>query len=492
MTADQLLLLLPIILVSATAVVVMLMIAFRRRHFLSCMMSCTGLFLALLSLVVVAPLSPGQVTPLLSIDAYANFFTGLILLAAIAICLFSYSYLSNLEDHKEEFYLLLAIATLGALLLVQSTHFVSAFLGMEILGISLYGMAAYPLHQQRTAQYPLEASFKYLVLSAVSSGFVLFGMALIYAQTGTLAFSDLGPEYMASSPAGSAYFAAASLLILSGFAFKLSLVPFHLWTPDVYEGAPVPTTTYLATIGKLAMFGLLLRFTHITGILDNALLLNVLALVAAASMLIGNLLALRQQNLKRLLAYSSIAHMGYLLFALLAGAGMSTGDIAPLGNEAVVFYLVTYTVMSLGAFGVLAILSDSAHEADLLDTYQGMFWRDPWLASILIVMLLSLAGIPLTMGFIGKFYVFAAGVQAGYWWLLLVMVVGSGIGLYYYLRVVYTLIAGESRPEPLTLITEARHLLPHCVLALVLVSVLYYGILPGQLMNWVQSALTGL
>jgi NADH-quinone oxidoreductase subunit N len=488
MTAGQLLLLLPLLIVTITVVVTMLMIAIRRVHILSCLITAAGMLLALLSLAIVGPLAPQEVTPLLLVDSFNIYFSAMILLCALVLTLFSYPYLCNLEDHQDEFYLLLAIATLGALVMVGSTHFVTAFLGMETLSVSLYGMVAYPLHRERAAQYPLEASIKYLVLSAVSSGFVLFGMALIYAQTGTLHFTDISAalQGIGSGPAP-AYFTAAALLVITGFAFKLSLVPFHLWTPDVYEGAPLPATAFLATIGKLAMAALLMRFMSISGVLSSTAIVTVLALIAVLSILVGNLLALLQSNLKRLLSYSSIAHMGYLFIALISLDALNE----TLGAEAVGFYLAAYVIMSLGAFGVMMVVSDSAHERDHIGHYQGFFWRSPWLALVFTAMLLSLAGIPLTIGFIGKFYVIAAGVEGSHWGLLLAMVIGSGIGLFYYLRIVYRMLTPMDVDDPLP-VAGLRELTSHGLLLALLLALIIPGIVPGGLMSLVATMVASL
>lgn len=488
MTAGQLLLLLPLIIVTATAVLTMLMIGIRRVHKLSCLITAAGLLLALLSLAIVGPLAPQQITPLLLVDSFNLYFSALILLCALVLTLFSYPYLCNLEDHQDEFYLLLTIGTLGALVMVGSTHFVTTFLGMETLSVSLYGMVAYPLHRERGAQYPLEASIKYLVLSAVSSGFVLFGMALIYAQTGTLHFTDISDALrgIGSGPAP-AYFTVAALLVITGFAFKLSLVPFHLWTPDVYEGAPLPTTAFLATIGKLAVAALLMRFMSISDVLSSPAIVAVLSLIAVLSILAGNLLALMQSNLKRLLSYSSIAHMGYLLIALISLDALNE----TLGAEAVGFYLAAYAIMTLGAFGVMMVLSDSARERDHIGHYQGLFWRSPWLALVFTAMLLSLAGIPLTIGFIGKFYVIAAGVEGAQWGLLLAMVIGSGIGLFYYLRIVYRMLTPMDVVDPLP-VPGLRDLTSHGLLLALLLALIIPGIIPGGLMSLVVTMVAGL
>ncbi|MGL4466296.1 MAG: NADH-quinone oxidoreductase subunit N, partial [Plesiomonas shigelloides] len=224
-------------------------------------------------------------------------------------------------------------------------------------------------------------------------------------------------------------------MMLVGFGFKLSLAPFHLWTPDVYEGAPAPVATFIATASKVAIFAVLVRFLLTTPVADNDVLQQVLGVLAVLSILFGNLLALNQNNIKRLLGYSSIAHFGYVLVALIAA------DTLRLPQEAVSVYLVAYMFTALGAFGVVSLMSSpyKGRDVDSLYSYRGLFWHRPVLAAVLTVMMLALAGIPLTLGFIGKFYVIAAGVQSELWGLTLAVVLGSAIGLYYYLRVMVAL-----------------------------------------------------
>jgi NADH-quinone oxidoreductase subunit N len=320
----------------------------------------------------------------------------------------------------------------------------------------------------------------------VSSGALLFGMALIYAQTGSLEYDGLavlsanGAE--ASTGLSENFYVIALILLSAGMAFKLSLAPFHIWTPDVYEGAPLPATAYLATIGKAAMFVILLRYFVAAGALGYGSVVAVFSLIAALSILAGNLLALLQDNVKRILAYSSIAHMGYLLIALIA-TNFTDGTVSV---EAVTFYLLAYIIMSLGAFGVASIVSSSEKELDAIDDYKGLFWRNPWLALIFTGMLLSLAGIPLTVGFIGKFYLFAAGVESALWVLLVVLIVGSGIGLYYYLRIVYRMLMPA--PESLDIKPGGlENVGPFGVLLILLLLLLLLGIYPTPVMSLIQS-----
>ena len=490
MTSADLIPLLPLLVVTGTAVLLMAAIGIRRQYRLAVTITVSGLLLA--AAVAVWMLFNGeqggqQVTPLLIIDQYSLFFTVVCCASAMFIALLSYSYLDQLPDQREEYFLLLCVATVGAVALVSSNHFVSTLLGLETLSVSLYGMIAYPVHVRESARFPLEAAVKYLVLSAAASGFLLFGMALVYTQTGTLAFSplvDLTPSESAGLGAG--YSTLALLMIISGMAFKLSLAPFHVWTPDVYEGSPIPATSYLATVGKVGMFVVLLRFIGISGALEFYGVLIVLSVLAAASIVVGNLLALLQQNMKRLLANSSIAHMGYTLIAIIAGYHVE----GSLSIEAVSFYLLAYLIMTMGAFGVALAVSDSTSEQDQINDYTGLFWRSPWLAAVLTAMLLSLAGIPLTVGFIGKFYLFLAGVEASLWLLLGALILGSGIGLYYYLRIIYRMVLPAGKNANHELISPGPETC--AVLAVLTTLLLALGIFPAPIMQLIEAISAGL
>jgi NADH-quinone oxidoreductase subunit N len=276
------------------------------------------------------------------------------------------------------------------------------------------------------------------VLSAAGSAFLLFGMALLYADAGTLSFTGIGKAIEATGmPSTLASLGLGMMLV--GLGFKLSLVPFHLWTPDVYEGAPAPVAAFLATASKVAVFAVMVRLFQISPAASSGVLTDVMSVISVASILVGNLLALTQTNLKRLLGYSSIAHFGYLMIAMVASKGMAV--------EAISVYLVTYVLTSLGAFGVITLMSSpyTGRDADALFEYRGLFWRRPYLTAVLTVMMLSLAGIPLTAGFIGKFYIIATGVESHLWWLTGSLVLGSAIGVFYYLRVMVTLYLQDSK-----------------------------------------------
>lgn len=480
MTSDQLYALVPLIVIAVTAVVAMLAIAVKRHFALISSIATVGMLIALLMLSIVTPdlrQAAVQVTSLLRIDAMAVFAMVLLLIAGLAVIGFCYAYFKDREGENEELFLLLLTALLGSLVLVCSSHFAALFIGLETLSVSLFALIGYPLKQARS----LEAAIKYLLLSGISSALLLMGMALIYAQCGELNFFGIG-RCIAATSGTSVMILGGSVLLMAGVGFKLSLMPFHMWTPDVYEGAPAPVTAFVATVSKGAVFIVLLRFFLDAEVYIYSPLMTVLSIIAAVSIIGGNLLALLQNNVKRLLAYSSIAHMGYLLAAFIAGR-----SIAPvLLIEALGFYLVAYFITTLGAFGVVSLLSTPQREADDLALYHGLFWRRPWLAAAFTLMLLSLAGIPLTVGFIGKFYIFLAAADARLWTLLLTVIIGSGLGLYYYLRII--VMMSLSREDVVSYGEEyAPEWLSTATLAILTVLLVGFGIYPGPLVDFMQA-----
>jgi NADH-quinone oxidoreductase subunit N len=429
-TTEQLIALLPMLLTGFTVVVAMLAIAWRRNHGLTATVTAIGLNLALFSLWLVMTHGSTEVTQLLKVDGYAMFYSGLILLASLATCTFAWRWLQDFHDNKDEFYLLILIATLGGLVLTMASHFAALFIGIELLSLPLFGLVGYAFRQKRS----LEAALKYTILSAAASSFLLFGIALIYASSGALNFAALG-QLISSGKVDSLLLVAGFGLLIIGAGFKLSLVPFHLWTPDVYQGSPAPVAAFLATASKIAIFAVLVRLLLMVPFAQHEGVRTALAVVAFASMLVGNLLAISQSNIKRLLGYSSIAHLGYLLVALIADGSES------LSVETSGIYLTGYLFSSLGAFGIVSLMSRPGHSGDTesLYSFRGLFWHRPVLSSVMAVMMLSLAGIPATLGFIGKLYILAITVQSQLWWLTAGVIIGSAIGLFYYLRVTVSL-----------------------------------------------------
>jgi NADH-quinone oxidoreductase subunit N len=476
MSMPDLFVLLPLIVIAGTALTVMLVITLHRNHRITLIVTLTGLALSIALLPVVSARIPRQVTPLLIIDHFSLFYMGLIFSACLVVATFSLGYLERREGLHEEFSLLLLLATLGSAVLVASSHFVSFFLGLEILSISLYALIAYLPHDERG----IEAGIKYLILAGLSAAFLLFGMALIYAELGTM---ELG-QIVSRSAAASTHnlFLLAGLgMVVAGIGFKLAVVPFHLWTPDVYEGAPAPVTAFVATVSKGSLFGLLLRYFTQIDLHTYSSLFLLFTLIALSSMFVGNLLALMQNNIKRVLAYSSIAHLGYLLVAFLASG--------PMRITAVTYYLAAYFVTTLGAFGVITVLSGRGREADSMDDYQGLSYRRPWLAGVFTVMLFSLAGIPLTAGFVGKFYILTAGVGSALWLLVMMLVINSAIGLFYYLRIIAALyLPSQGRehkkvqgPEPR--LSRAGGI----ILALLTLLLLWMGMYPAPFIEVIEK-----
>lgn len=477
MNTVQLVALAPLIALAGAALTTMLAIAIKRNFVLTCVFAACGILLALSALAFAWQVSPVQATRLIRVDAYALFVMALLLLAGLAVLGLCYDYFKTRAGENEELVLLLLTALLGACVLVGSSHFAAFFLGLEILSISLFVLIGYPSDRPR----PLEAAIKYLVLSGVSSALLLMGMALIYARSGALDFNGIG-RFIADRPEVDAMALGGGILIIAGIGFKLSLVPFHLWTPDVYQGAPAPITAFVAAVSKAAVFVLLLRFFLGTESYAYTPALTVFSVIAGLSILGGNLLALLQTDVKRLLAYSSIAHMGYLLVAFIAG-----GSIAPaLAIESVMFYLVAYLITTIGAFGVVSVLSTPQTEAGELALYHGLFWRRPWLAAAFTLMLLSLAGIPLTAGFIGKFYIFTGGADGRLWALLSAVIVGSGLGLYYYLRVIVAMSMNIETPMP-GVGKPSGQLVSGALLAVLSVLLVWFGVFPEQLITDIQA-----
>ncbi len=477
MNAMDLYSLLPILVTAVSVVAVLLTIAVHRNHLVTITLTLATLATAFVSLAACSRVAPRKVTGLLVVDGYSIFYMGLIFATGIAVALLSYSYLDRREEDREEYYLLLLLATLGASVLVCAGHFASFLLGLETMSVSLYGMIAYP----RRSSKSIEAGIKYLILAASSDAFLVFGMALIYLKTGSLQFSRM--TLSLSGPSAAMTGIGLSMLI-TGIGFKLSLVPFHMWIPDVYEGAPAPVTAFLATVSKGAMFALLFRYFAEATVRGTGSLLLLFTILATASMFAGNLLALFQNNLKRILAYSSIAHFGYLLVAFLASG--------PAAVTAVSYYLVAYFATTLGAFGVIAVLSGRDGEPESLNEYRGLARRRPWLCAVFTGMLLSLAGIPLTAGFVGKFFVMKAGLGSDLWWLVTMLIVNSVIGLAYYLRILITLYLPPAETQEEAAETPYRSLTGATVLAGLVLLVVWFGVYPSSLIAIISDTILDL
>jgi NADH-quinone oxidoreductase subunit N len=425
------------LIVQAIAIGLLLVaIAWKRSYALATLTAGAGLLASLLSIPYAAQ-APATASRLFACDHEALGFIALILVSALLILIVATAYWrDDTPVPREEFPLLILIATLGATALAAASSFITLFLGLETMTLAMIGLIAFPRFRPDAE----EAALKYLILSAMSSAFVLFGIGLIDLVGGSLEFSEL----LAWAPPDRASRAAllAGLAMLGiGAGFKLSVVPFHVWVPDIYGGAPAPSGGFIAVVAKIAVLAVLIRLIDEAGGTIPPAFKTLITLAAVLSMLAGNLLALLQENIKRVLGYSSIAHLGYLLVAILAAGS--------IGRMAVVFYLVTYALTMIAAFGAIAALSSGAatRDTDSISSLRGLFWTQPALAAVLTLSLLSLAGIPPAIGFIAKMYIFAAGIHTALWTLTAIMVVSSVIGLFYYLNIILVM---SMRPRAIT------------------------------------------
>jgi NADH-quinone oxidoreductase subunit N len=399
-------------------------------------------------------------------DAMADVLKLVLYLAVTVMLVYSRRYLQLRGLDKGEFYVLTLFATLGMMVMISASHFLTLYLGLELLSLSLYAMVAL----NRDSPVATEAAMKYFVLGAIASGMLLYGMSMIYGSTGSLLLSDVSVA-LQEGVGQKIPLVFGVVFIVAGLAFKLGAVPFHMWVPDVYHGAPTPVTLFISSAPKLAAFAFTVRLL-VQGL--EALHTDwrdMLILLAVLSMAVGNIAAIAQTNLKRMLAYSTISHMGFLLLGILAASQNGYG--------ASMFYSVVYALMSLGGFGMILLLSRQGFESDELDDLKGLNQRSPWAAFIMLLLMFSMAGIPPTVGFYAKLSVLQAVVEAGLVWLAVVAVLFSLVGAFYYLRIVKLMYFDEPlQSAPIEGSADMRLALSVNGLA-----ILVLGILPGPLMN---------
>lgn len=395
---------------------------------------------------------------MLLFDNYAAAFSVLLILTTLLIFGLSRNYFEKISENVAEYYAMLLFALAGGIVMVSFHNMAMLFIGIEILSVSLYVLAG--IRKRDPASN--EASLKYFLMGSFATGFLLFGIALIYGAAGSF---DLA-EIAGSGAMESGLFRSGVLLMLVGLSFKVSAAPFHFWTPDVYEGSPSLVTTFMATVVKTAGFAAFLRLFSIA-FADSAAFWSVtVAALAILTLFTGNITAVYQQNFKRLLAWSSVSHAGYLLLAILA-AGLAA-------SSAVFIYTVAYSLASVAAFGIM-ILVKKERGSDDLESFNGLARTNPLLAFTLTLAVCSLAGIPLTAGFFGKFYVFKVALEQGYTWLVIIAVINAMIGIYYYFKVVIAMYMKESA-APTVIPVQAGY---RWVLSLAAVLILLLGIFPG-------------
>jgi NADH-quinone oxidoreductase subunit N len=409
------------------------------------------------------------------LDGFALFFDVVICYAAALVLLLSMDYLRRNGRETGEYYILLLFATLGMMLMVHAADLILIFLALELMSLSLYVLAGF--FRWRLAAG--ESSMKYFLLGAFATGFFVYGIALIYGATGSTALDRIAGAAGAQGP-GPLLIVGLGLLLV-GFGFKISSVPFHMWAPDVYEGAPTSVAALIATGSKAAAFGALLRVLLSTfkGAQPDWTLL--LWGVAVLTMTVGNVVAIAQSNLKRMLAYSSVAHAGYILVGVVAGGSLGAGGV--------LFYLLVYTFTTVGAFGVILLLERGRQEAVNLEDYGGLAASHPVLALTLALFLLSLIGMPPTAGFAGKFYLFGAAVRSGYIWLAIIAVLNSAVAAYYYLRVIVYMYMRDQEGAPTG---PAPSFAGRLALGIALWGVLQLGLMPAPVLDLAQAAVAPL
>jgi len=411
---------------------------------------------------------------MITTGGYANYFDVLFCAAGILSMIAARPYLQRLDVELDEYYTLLVSAVTGMMLMAHSNHLLVTFIGIELMSISFYVMAGFLRSDIRS----VEAALKYFLLGAFASGFLVYGMALIYGATGSLDFAGIGMAVTSDALRFPVLFAVGATLLVIGFCFKIAAFPFHQWAPDVYEGAPTAVTAFMSTAGKAAAFSALIPIaTVLMG--GNAAVTGqmqlMVAIIAAITMLVGNISAIAQSNVKRMLAYSSVAHAGYMLMGIVSGTAA--------GAEAIVFYATTYTFMQIGAFVIVGILERENGGHLQLDDYAGLGKRQPVLAALMAIFLFSLAGIPPLGGFFGKYLLFVSAIDAGFTWLTLVAVASSVISVWFYLGLVvkmyFTEPSGDtsSSPSGIAAIT----------LAVSTIAVVALGILPGWITSIIRS-----
>ena len=415
-------------------------------------------------------------------DLMGDFLKLMIYFSTAIALLYGRAYLADRKLDRPEYYVLAQLMTLGMMVMVSANHMLPMYIGLEMMSLALYTMVAFDRNSPRST----EAAMKYFVLGALASGLLLYGMSMIYGATGSLEFSAIA-QAVYNQTANQTVLMFGLVFLVAGICFKLGVVPFHMWVPDVYEGAPTAVTLMISTAPKLAAFAMAVRLL-IWALFDVAEeWQGMLMMVAVASIALGNLAAIAQQNIKRMLAYSGISHMGFMLLGLLAGVVDGDRHFALNAYSSAMFYAVSYVIMSLASFGMLILLSRAGFEAENIDDFKGLNKRSPWFALMMLFVMFSMAGIPFFIGFFAKLAVLQAVVAAGYFWLAVVAVLLSVAGAFYYLRVVKVMYFDAPIDEsPIQAPAEVRVMVSANGIAIAAL-----GIAPQMLMSLCAYALLG-
>ena len=419
-------------------------------------------------------------------DGFSVIFNYLFLIAAALTLGMSIPHLEGKEYHRGEYYVLILLAAAGMCLMAGAMDLVILFLGLETMSIAIYVLAGLDRHNPKSN----EAALKYLLLGAFATGFLLFGMACLYGAAGSTNYNTIAQNLgqMAGTDPRIYILWAGLALMLVGFAFKVAAAPFHMWAPDVYEGAPTPITGFMATGVKAAAFAALVRILLTAWVQEWTITYNVLYVLAVLTMTVGNLVALSQQNLKRMLAYSSIAHAGYLLVGITALVASPDGPSAFNAADAIIYYLLAYLFMNLGAFAVIVAMGRDRRGGEFLEDYSGLSRSRPDLAFLLSLFLLSMTGVPPLAGFLGKFFLFSAAVHNRLYYLVVIAVLNSVASAYYYLRVIVLMYMQPEpeRTQPVR-VDRGTTLALVCLISAAMTVVL--GLFPSPILNIVLKVL---
>jgi len=475
MTQVDFYVLLPLIILVVWACVLLLADLFipKERKWLTALLAAFGLALTLGFTLSQLGRENTGFNEMVVLDGFSVFVNALLLLTGLLGVALAYGYVKRMGIERGEYYTLMLFSISGMMLMAQAADLITFFLALELLSLPLYVLSAFARPKAESE----ESGLKYFLLGAFSSGFVLYGIALVYGATGSTALSGIVAAASAGTP--SLLLTIGAALILVGLGFKVAAVPFHMWTPDVYQGAPTAVTAFMAAGAKIAGFAALLRVfsTAFPSLATD--LTPVLQAISALTMIVGNLIAIAQTDIKRMLAYSSIAHAGYILMAFVP---YGNPDVAPVSIAAGLFYLVAYAVTNFGTWGVVIALEQKEGKGLAISDYAGLGKKYPALAAAMTIFMLSLIGFPPTLGLVGKFYLFRAVLSGGYVGLAIIGVLTSLISAYYYLRVVVTMYMQEGEPE-----TEREFWLGLTTAGTALVTVIV-SLMPQGLFAWASQA----
>jgi NADH-quinone oxidoreductase subunit N len=475
MTWNDLVYIAPEIILTIGASLLLVMPVIRRgsdaaaKTFMLVLLAVTAISVIVCSRAVVGIEQSRQLQSMFALDAFSIFFKLLFVAIIALVTLLSDDFLSEARYSRWEYYSLLAFALCGMTFMASGINLIAVWIGLELMSLSSYILAGYFKNEKKST----EAAMKYFVLGAVSSAILLYGLSLIYGVCGSLNLLDISAAMSTIITNDALMFGI--MLLGAGLCFKIAAVPFHVWTPDVYEGAPTPIAAFLSTGSKAAAFAIFARIFYV-GLHDFQLgWSNVLATIAALSMILGNLAAITQDNVKRMLAYSSIAHAGYVLLGIIA--------LNSFGLSGILVYSIVYMFANLGIWAIVLMLRRHEYAGERVDDFEGLSRRAPMWAFAMVIFLLSLGGIPPTAGFIGKYYLFSAAIQAGFGWLAIIAVLMSAVSMFYYLRLVVAMYLKEGRDADVAITPALRF-----VAAVCLVVTLFLGIYPVPMIKQITAS----